>query len=53
MKNNRKKEEYSMADAIVTIKSLFDGEYKEEMRRLQQDYAIPNYVIEEDEEYEE
>lgn len=29
------------------------AEYKEEMRRLQKDYALPNEVIEEDEEYEE
>lgn len=29
------------------------SEYKEEMRRLQKDYALPNEVIEEDEEYEE
>ena len=29
------------------------SEYKEEMRRLQKDYALPNDVIEEDEEYEE
>lgn len=29
------------------------AEYKEEMRRLQKDYALPNDVIEEDEEYEE
>lgn len=29
------------------------AEYKEEMRRLQKDYALPNDVIEQDEEYEE
>ena len=29
------------------------AEYKEEMRRLQKDYALPNEVIEEEEEYEE
>lgn len=29
------------------------AEYKEEMRRLQKDYALPNEVIEEDEGYEE
>lgn len=29
------------------------AEYKEEMRRLQKDYALPNEIIEEDEEYEE
>ena len=29
------------------------SEYKEEMRRLQKDYALPNEIIEEDEEYEE
>lgn len=29
------------------------AEYKEEMRKLQKDYALPNEVIEEDEEYEE
>lgn len=29
------------------------AEYKEEMRRLQKDYALPNDIIEEDEEYEE
>nr|DAT08523.1 MAG TPA: hypothetical protein [Caudoviricetes sp.] len=29
------------------------AEYKEEMRRLQKDYALPNEVIEEDEKYEE
>ena len=29
------------------------AEYKEEMRRLQKDYALPNEVIEEDGEYEE
>lgn len=29
------------------------SEYKEEMRRLQKDYALPNEVIEEEEEYEE
>lgn len=29
------------------------SEYKEEMRRLQKDYALPNDVIEEEEEYEE
>lgn len=29
------------------------AEYKEEMRRLQKDYALPNEVIEKDEEYEE
>lgn len=29
------------------------AEYKEEMRRLQKDYALPNDTIEEDEEYEE
>lgn len=29
------------------------AEYKEEMRRLQKDYALPNEVIEENEEYEE
>lgn len=29
------------------------AEYKEEMRRLQRDYALPNEVIEEDKEYEE
>ena len=29
------------------------AEYKEEMRRLQKDYALPNEIIEEEEEYEE
>ena len=29
------------------------AEYKEEMRRLQKDYALPNDIIEEEEEYEE
>lgn len=29
------------------------SEYKEEMRRLQKDYALPNEIIEEEEEYEE
>lgn len=29
------------------------AEYKEEMRRLQKDYALPNEIIKEDEEYEE
>lgn len=29
------------------------AEYKEEMRRLQKDYALPNEIVEEDEEYEE
>lgn len=28
-------------------------EYKEEMRRLQKDYALPNEIVDEDEEYEE
>lgn len=29
------------------------AEYKEEMRRLQKDYALPNEIVEEEEEYEE
>ena len=29
------------------------SEYKEEMRRLQKDYALPYEIIQEDEEYEE